>query len=478
MNEPLAESFPLDGRGVFCNRTLNLRAIKAIGYDMDYTLVHYHVEAWEKRAYGHLKEKLLARGWPVDGLEFDATATVRGLVIDVELGNVVKTNRFGYVKQALHGLKPMPFEEQRALYAHTVVDLADERWVFVNTLFSHSEVCMYGQLVALLDAGELPGVLGYVDLYREVKRGLDEAHMEGELKAEIVADPERFVDLDSEMPLALYDQHLSGKKLVLITNSEWEYTRFMMSYAFDRFLPEGVKWRDLFDVVIVSARKPDFFFGRNSIFEVVDLDRGLLKPVVGELEDGKVYLGGSASQVEGRIGLEADQILYVGDHLFADVHVSKRALRWRTALIVRELEGELEALKAFDASTAELSRLMAQKEGLEREQCQLRLGLQRQQHGYGPKGKRSGQARAQLAQIKERLRVLDGELGPLARANAELSNARWGLLMRAGNDKSLFARQLERSADVYMSRVSNFLHITPFAYLRSPRGSLPHDPVG
>jgi len=27
-------------RGLFCNRTLNLRGIQAIGYDMDYTLVH------------------------------------------------------------------------------------------------------------------------------------------------------------------------------------------------------------------------------------------------------------------------------------------------------------------------------------------------------------------------------------------------------------------------------------------------------
>ena len=35
----------------------------------------------------------------------------------------------------------------------------------------------------------------------------------------------------------------------------------------------------------------------------------------------------------------------------------------------------------------------------------------------------------------------------------------------------------ERSADIYTSRVSNFLLATPFAYLRPPRGSLPHDPV-
>jgi len=31
-------------RSIFCNRTLNLRRIRAIGYDMDYTLVHYRVE--------------------------------------------------------------------------------------------------------------------------------------------------------------------------------------------------------------------------------------------------------------------------------------------------------------------------------------------------------------------------------------------------------------------------------------------------
>ena len=53
---------------------------------------------------------------------------------------------------------------------------------------------------------------------------------------------------------------------------------------------------------------------------------------------------------------------------------------------------------------------------------------------------------------------------------------RWGLLMRTGNDKSHFARQIERHADIYTSRISNFLAHSPFKYLRSSRGSLPHDP--
>ena len=65
----------------------------------------------------------------------------------------------------------------------------------------------------------------------------------------------------------------------------------------------------------------------------------------------------------------------------------------------------------------------------------------------------------------------------MAKAATELRNPTWGLLTRAGNDKSHLARQVERYADIYTSRVSNFLFASPFVYLRSPRGSLPHDPT-
>ena len=40
---------------------------------------------------------------------------------------------------------------------------------------------------------------------------------------------------------------------------------------------------------------------------------------------------------------------------------------------------------------------------------------------------------------------------------------RWGYLSRAGvNDKSQLMRQIEKYADIYTSRVSNFLRYTPF----------------
>ena len=98
-------------RGLFCNRTLNLRGIRAIGYDMDYTLVHYHMREWEQRAYTFIKEGLTAKGWPVSDLEFDPELVIRGLIIDTEHGNVVKANRFGYVKRAFHGTEALSFDK-------------------------------------------------------------------------------------------------------------------------------------------------------------------------------------------------------------------------------------------------------------------------------------------------------------------------------------------------------------------------------
>ncbi|MBU6374924.1 MAG: hypothetical protein KGQ59_02905, partial [Bdellovibrionales bacterium] len=108
---------------LFCNRTLNLRSIQAIGYDMDYTLIHYDAHKWEERAYKYLKERFIQDGWPVEKLSFEPDLVRRGLIIDTLKGNVLKSNRFGFVKRALHGTKLLEHEELRAAYERTIVDL-------------------------------------------------------------------------------------------------------------------------------------------------------------------------------------------------------------------------------------------------------------------------------------------------------------------------------------------------------------------
>ena len=61
----------------------------------DYTLIHYDVAAWEGKAYAYGLKYLQDVGCPVGGLTFDPNLVIRGLIVDKELGNLVKVDRFG-----------------------------------------------------------------------------------------------------------------------------------------------------------------------------------------------------------------------------------------------------------------------------------------------------------------------------------------------------------------------------------------------
>ncbi|XP_021774690.1 5'-nucleotidase domain-containing protein 4-like [Chenopodium quinoa] len=470
-------------RGIFCTRTLNLRSISAIGYDMDYTLMHYNVMAWEGRAYDYCMENLKNVGFPVDGLSFDPNLVIRGLVIDKEKGNLVKADRFGYIKRAMHGTTMLSTRAVSEIYGRELVDLRNEsRWEFLNTLFSVSEAVAYMQLVDRLDEGAVEAAIGPLDykgLYKAVGKALFRAHVEGQLKSEIMSKPELFVEPDPDLPLALLDQKEAGKKLLLITNSDFHYTDKMMRHSFNRFLPNDMDWRDLFDMVIVSARKPEFFQMSHPMYEVVT-GEGLMRPCFKACTGG-LYSGGSAQMVESSLGVQGDEILYVGDHIYTDVSQSKVHLRWRTALICRELEDEYTALIGSRAHRASLIELINQKEVLGDLFNQLRLALQRRMKD------RPAQTFAatklddkELTESMQKLLIvmqkLDEKIAPMLETDGELFNKRWGFLSRAGLwDKSHLMRQIEKYADIYTSRVSNFLHYTPFMYFRSQEQNLAHD---
>ncbi|KAK9080074.1 hypothetical protein SSX86_001749 [Deinandra increscens subsp. villosa] len=475
-------------RGIFCTRTLNLRSISAIGYDMDYTLMHYNVMAWEGRAYDYCMENLKKVGFPVDGLAFDPELVIRGLVIDKEKGNLVKADRFGYVKRAMHGTKLLSTQAVSEIYGRELVDLRKEsKWEFLNTLFSVSEAVAYMQMVDRLDEGIISpdlGPLDYKGLYKARKDAClcfssNLAHVEGQLKSEIMSKPELFVEPDPELPLALLDQKEAGKKLLLITNSDAIYTDKMMRHSFNRFLPNDMNWRDLFEMVIVSARKPEFFQMSHPLYEVVTSE-GLMRPCF-KASPGGLYSGGSAQMVENSLGIHGDEILYVGDHIYTDVSVSKVHLRWRTALICRELEEEYKALIHGREHRAMLVELINQKEVVGDLFNQLRLAFQRRNEG------RPAQTMAathmddkELTESVQRLLIvmqrLDEKIAPMLEEDGEHFSKRWGYLSRAGLwDKSHLMRQIEKYADIYTSRVSNFLHYTPFMYFRSQEQTLAHD---
>ena len=63
---------------VFCNRELKMSGIRAIGFDMDYTLAQYQQPAFDKLAFDGAKEKLVKKlGYPEEVLDFEYDHEVR-----------------------------------------------------------------------------------------------------------------------------------------------------------------------------------------------------------------------------------------------------------------------------------------------------------------------------------------------------------------------------------------------------------------
>ncbi|QCE13639.1 5'-nucleotidase [Vigna unguiculata] len=436
LSPPLSRN---SARGIFCSRSLNLRSISAIGYDMDYTLVHYNVKAWEGLAYDYCMENLKKMGFPVDGLTFDPDLVIRGLVIDRERGNLVKADRFGCIKRAMHGTKMLSTQAVREIYGSELVDLRIEgRWVFLSTFFSVSEAVAYMQMVDILDDGIIPANLGYFDykgLYKAMGIALVTAHLEGHLKNEIMSNPEQFVELDPELPVTLLDQKEAGKKLVLITNSDYHYTDKMMRYSFNRFLPSDMGWRDLFDIIVVSANKPEFFQISHPMYELVT-DEGLMRPCF-KVQIGGLYSGGSAKMVESSLNIHGNNILYIGDHIYTDVNQSKVNLQWRTALICRELEEEYNALIHSRGYRQSLLELINQKEVVGDILNQLQLTLQRRSKRLNAQTiAATDMDNENLSQSMKKLLVvmqkLDGKIAPMLEADGALFNKSFKSLGRFG----------------------------------------------
>ena len=102
--------------GIYVNRTLNMKQIAAIGFDMDYTLVRYDSHAFEEMTYKEIIKKLTdVKNYPapVKNLKFEFNRAIRGLVIDKPHGNILKLSTYSKVKHAYHGLKEMDFKTQQ-----------------------------------------------------------------------------------------------------------------------------------------------------------------------------------------------------------------------------------------------------------------------------------------------------------------------------------------------------------------------------
>jgi 5'-nucleotidase len=148
---------------------------------------------------------------------------------------------------------------------------------------------------------------------------MDHVHLAGAIKAETLANLSKYIRKEPRLAQLLKAIRAANCKSFLLTNSEWYYTEKVMSYLLDD------QWRSYFDIVIVSANKPKFFEEGTTLREV-DIATGQLKlGSVRSFQPTSVYAGGGIVTFQKLAGIpNGDQVLYIGDHIFADIIRSKK----------------------------------------------------------------------------------------------------------------------------------------------------------
>jgi HAD superfamily 5'-nucleotidase-like hydrolase len=226
---------------VFVNRTLNLKKIKYIGLDMDHTLVRYNTENFERLSHSKIMEKLVAgKNYPeqIKKMQFDFDFALRGLVVDRQKGNLLKLNRYTAIRNSFHGLKPLDYKIHQKVYRSTYIDLSKSDYLAVDTSFSYSLAHAYSQLVELKDSDSNLKLPDYAQMADDVLDALDEAHRDGSLKNAVRENLSHYIIKDEAVVHALEKFKKHGKKIFVLTNSEFHYTKLLMDFAINPFLKE------------------------------------------------------------------------------------------------------------------------------------------------------------------------------------------------------------------------------------------------
>lgn len=475
--EPEEETHLPHARKIFALRNIHFRDITALGFDMDYTLSHYRSPEIDALAFKKSSRILVReKGYPAWLLdqEFDDGFAIRGLVLDGNRGNLLKLSRERLVTRACHGTASMSREEINAQYGQRRLTTNAKGFRCVDTLFEIPESHLYALLVDNLDIGRLADKT-YLDIFHDVRWAIDTAHRNGEMKSEILAHKEFFILRDPELAPALDRWKRAGKKLFVLSNSEWNFTNGVLSFLLDGEDPTRPHWQDYFDLVVVSAKKPVFFQEQPEAVPHPDYP--------------KVFIGGHADWLETTLGASGQQILYVGDHIYGDILRSKKNVSWHTMLLIPELDITLKKLEqhADDLQEVLHSESLRRRNEVRLSFLQDKLALMKERRHIlaqrvSPETQKaldreSSQIKDEITALKNRIQAQQTFVTELERKVESAFNRRWGSLFRDGYDQTRFSDQIQQYACAYTGRISNLYLLDPSIALYAPVPALPHERI-
>ncbi|KAJ2310428.1 hypothetical protein H4R23_002774 [Coemansia sp. Cherry 401B] len=457
MDDPKRFSSPHQqpsSRDIFANTELQLSKVRTVGLDYDFTLANY-TDKLPETIYTMVRDVLVHKMlYPpaLQGLKYDKTFAIRGLSYDKDTGWLFKLDSsYNIAMDTIHyGREPLrDLEEVYSLHngPHVAPDYAKSQLTQLNDLYAVPEATLLADIIQYFSEHNIPFHPRY--LAEDIRAAGEYIH-KGDgltlspLHSTIVSNIGDYLEPAPELLQILNTLKSEGKRLFLLTNSGYQYVNTGLIHMF------GTRdWRDVFDVVIVGARKPSWYLSHRPFRQVPTSSsssnrRTSVQPwaFVDHFEDGQVYSGGNLQSFTSITGYSDRSVMYFGDHIYSDLRDPSIQRGWFTGAIVSELKHELSVIQR-----SEYRQLVSYIQLIEK------LLKHSQQETRSP-------AFMQLpAAEKEAFRqLLDVGRAERRRARWKMRdcfNSNFGSVFRTEKYPSLFASKVKAFANVYTSDLSN-----------------------
>ncbi|CAF1062442.1 unnamed protein product [Rotaria sordida] len=324
-------------------KTFSLSSCDWIGFDLDHTLIRYRLPELHTLIYQSLCQYLVdTHQYNSHLLEipYDNYFGVKALIYDSLYGNLIQLDSNGLVHTALHGVNTrLSSEKIKEIYPNAfeaieedttnIVDLIDKENLYEKS--SKNQINLMKKYnFFLIDLNN-----GFNYLFNDFQRG--------NYFSSIRENPNKFIYKRLDVRQWLEKLKKSNKKLFLATNSRFDYTNLLTTYAF------GNDWQNLFDFIIVDCKKPSFFnnLNKQSFYRVIN-DNNIISVTIDEIiknfNQNYIYSLGNSEDLHLIMSQISDKdpiVIYFGDHIKSDINALKRHTNWLAGIIIEELEFDL-----------------------------------------------------------------------------------------------------------------------------------------
>ncbi|KAJ1154998.1 hypothetical protein NDU88_007735 [Pleurodeles waltl] len=337
--------------------SFSLSDCDVIGFDLDHTLCRYRLRDTSRLIYDGFSHYLVSeRGFSKDLLNpapehWDFCS--KGLVLDLEEGNILKLAADGSVLRASHGTKHLSTEEIVKLYGQkrewkhfkSISEgfTRSAKYYFYDNYFDLPGALLCARIVDCL--GERESSKKY-DFWKDMIAAIEHNYNSSAFKENsglyfpaLKEHPSKYVHPCPES-VKSWIRRLkeAGKILVLITSSHSDYCRLLCEHIL------GKNFEELFDIIITNALKPGFFSQTPDQRRFHTLENDKEQDVLPFLDKPGWYSQGNWIQLYDLLkkmsGKPEPKVVYFGDSMRSDIFSAHHYSNWETVLILEELRDD------------------------------------------------------------------------------------------------------------------------------------------